>query len=362
MRGGMAESPSSIQPSNDLPSTDQRAAAAVPADRPLRWGILATGHIAGSFARDLALLPDHEVVAAGSRDRTRAQTFLDEHGTPTARAYGSYDELVADPDVDVVYVASPHSRHLEDALLCLDAGKPVLCEKAMTLDVASGRELVARARETGLFLAEAMWMRTNPVIREVKRRVDSGAIGEVGELRAALGFAAGPDVARLWDPELGASALLDIGIYPLTFAHLVLGHPHSVTAAGALHARGFDVAGGATLVHEARGSGGYQPVSSIAWTQLAQSDSTASIAGTDGRIEIDGRFHHPTSFTLVRGDERERIDVPVTGRGYAHEAEEVAACLRDGRTASALLPLEATLQIQELMDTILEQIGTHAHR
>lgn len=333
------------------------SAAPVPADRPLRWGVLATGKIAGSFARDLALLDDHEVVAAGSRDVERARAFVAEHGTPDARAHGSYEELAADPDVDVVYVASPHGRHLEDAILCLDAGKAVLCEKALTLDAASGRQLVAHARERGLFLAEAMWMRTNPAIREVQRLVGAGAIGEPGEVRAELGFVADPTVARLWDPALGASALLDIGIYPLTFAHLLLGHPHTVAAAGSLHERGFDVAGGATLVHEGCGERGIEPVASIAWTQLAQSDNTASVAGTEGRIEIGRRFHHPTSFTLVRGDHAEHVDVPVIGRGYAHEAMEVAACLRAGRTESALLPLDATVELQALMDTILEQVG-----
>lgn len=332
-------------------------AAPVPADRPLRWGVLATGKIAGSFARDLALLDDHEVVAAGSRDVERARAFVAEHGSADARGYGSYEELAADPEVDVVYVASPHGRHLEDATLCLDAGKAVLCEKALTLDAASGRRLVEHARERGLFLAEAMWMRTNPVIREVQRLVGDGALGELGEVRAELGFVADPDVARLWEPELGASALLDIGIYPLTFAHLLLGQPHTVAAAGALHERGFDVAGGATLVHDGCGDRGVEPVSSLAWTQLAQSDNTASVAGTEGRIEIGRRFHHPTSFTLVRGDEAETIDVPVIGRGYAHEAVEVAACLRAGRTESDLLPLDATVQLQELMDTILEQVG-----
>lgn len=334
----------------------------MPADRPLRWGILATGKIAGSFARDLALLDDHEVVAAGSRDADRARAFVAEHGTSDARGYGSYEELAGDPDVDVVYVASPHGRHVEDATLCLDAGKAVLCEKALTLDAPSGRALVHHARERGLFLAEAMWMRTNPTIREVQRLVADGAVGELGEVRAELGFVADPAVARLWEPDLGASALLDIGIYPLTFAHLVLGHPHTVSAAGAVHERGFDVAGGATMVHEGCGPLGVEPVSSIAWTQLAQSDNTASIAGTEGRIEIPRRFHHPTSFTLVRGDHAERVDVPVIGRGYAHEAVEVARCLREGLTESPLLPLDATVALQELMDTILEQVRAGARR
>lgn len=337
--------------------SDSGTASPVAPDRPLRWGLLATGHVAHSFARDLALLPDHEVVAAGSRDVERARAFLAEHGSPDARAHGSYEELVTDPAVDVVYVASPHGRHLEDAMLCLDAGKAVLCEKALTLDAASGRRLVEHARARGLFLAEAMWMRTNPTIREVLRLVREGAVGEVGQVRADLGFAGDRSVERLWRRELGASALLDIGIYPLTFAHLVLGRPHTISASAALHPEGFDVAGGATLVHEGCGPDGVEPVASLAWTQLAQSSDTATIAGTEGRIEVPRRFHHPTSFTLVRGDHAEHVDVEVLGRGYAHEAQEVAACLRAGLTESALLPLDGTLAVQETMDEILVRAG-----
>ncbi len=332
-------------------------AGALATDRPLRWGLLATGHVAHSFARDLALLPDHEVVAAGSRDVERARAFLAQHGVPDAHAHGSYEALAADPDVDVVYVASPHGRHLQDAMLCLDAGKAVLCEKALTLDAASGRRLAEHARSRGVFLAEAMWMRTNPVIREVLRLVADGAVGEVGQVRADLGFAADRSVARLWERDLGASALLDIGIYPLTFAHLVLGRPHTVSAVGALHPDGFDLAGGATLVHDGCGPDGVEPVASLTWTQLAQTSDTATIAGTEGRIEIGRRFHHPTSFDLVRGDTVERIDVDVVGRGYAHEAQEVARCLREGLTESALLPLDGTLAVQELMDEILVRMG-----
>lgn len=317
-------------------------------DGRLRWGILATGKIAGAFARDLALLDDHVVAAAGSRTPERAEAFVAEHG---GRAHGSYAALVDDPDLDVVYVASPHGRHHEDVMLCLEAGKAVLCEKALTLDAASSRDLVDQARSRGIFLAEAMWMRTNPVVREVRRLVADGAVGRVGELRAELGFVASRDVARLWEPDLGASALLDIGIYPLTFAHLLLGHPRRVAAAGVLHEAGFDLAGGATLVHDD------DAVSSVAWTQVAQSESTASVAGDEGRIEIGHRFHHPTSFTLTRGDEVRTVTAEVIGRGYAHEAIEVADCLRAGRTESDLLPLDDTVAIQELMDEVAAQLA-----
>ena len=320
---------------------------------PVRWGILATGSIADKFASDLALVPDNELVAVGSRRPDAAQEFTDRHGA--RRAHGSYEALVADPDVDVIYVATPHGRHLEDVRLCFAAGKHVLCEKALTMNADDSATLVAEARELGLFFAEAMWMRTQPNVRRLAEIAASGVCGEILQVRAELGFAARPDVARLWDPALGASSLLDVGIYPLTFAHLVLGQPDRIAAAGVLSDQGIDLSGGATLTY-ASGA-----IASIAWTQVVLGDNRAVVAGTEGRIEIVGRFHHPSGFTLVRGDDEERTELPVTGRGYSHEIEEVAACLRAGSTESELLPLDQTVSIQRQMDEILSQLGV-AHR
>ena len=316
---------------------------------PVRWGILATGSIADKFASDLALVPGNELGAVGSRRPDAAQEFADRHGA--ARAHGSYEALVADPDVDVIYVATPHGRHLDDVRLCFAAGKHVLCEKALTMNADDSATLVAEARELGLFFAEAMWMRTQPNVRRIAEIAASGVCGQILQVRAELGFAARPDVARLWDPALGASAMLDVGIYPLTFAHLVLGEPVRIAAAGVLSDQGIDLSGGATLTY-ASGA-----IASIAWTQVAQGDNRAVVAGTEGRIEIAGRFHHPSGFTLVRGDDEERIELPVTGRGYSHEIEEVAACLRAGSTESELLPLDETVSIQRQMDEILSQLG-----
>jgi predicted dehydrogenase len=316
---------------------------------PIRWGVMATGGIAEKFAADLALVPDNELAAVGSRRPEAARDFAERHRA--ARAHGSYDDLVADPEVDIVYVATPHGRHLDDVRLCFEAGKHVLCEKALTLNADDSATLVAEARRHGLFFAEAMWMRTNPVIRRLAELVNDGAVGEVLQVRAELGFVAPPDIARLWEPELGAGSLLDVGIYPLTFAHLLLGEPTRIAAAGVLTDRGVDLSGGATLTY-ASGA-----VASIAWTQVAAGDNRAVVAGGAGRIEVPGRFHEPTGFTVVRGDDRERVELPVTGRGYAHEIEEVAACLRTGATESALLPLDETVSIQRQMDEILAQIA-----
>ena len=331
------------------PAADQVSGTNRSVDRTIRWGILATGRIAATFATDLALVTGTELAAVGSRRPEAARDFADRFGG--ARAHGSYEELAADPDVDVIYVATPHSRHVEDVMTCFEAGKAVLCEKALTMNVANTDTLIGEARSRGLFFAEAMWMRTNPAIRRLLRLVEKGACGTVGQVRAELGFAAPRDRARLWDPTLGASALLDVGIYPLTFAHLVLGEPATISAAGTKSPEGIDINAGATLTY-ASGA-----VASIAWNQVAQSDNRASISGDQGRIEVPARFHHPTSFTYARGNDVETITEPVTGRGYAHEIEEVASCLHAGRTESALLPLEETLSLMRQMTEILDQLG-----
>jgi predicted dehydrogenase len=318
----------------------------------IRWGILATGRIAESFAGDLALVEGNELAAVGSRRPEAARSFADRFGA--ARAHGSYEELAADPEVDVIYVATPHSRHLEDVMLCFEAGKAVLCEKALTMNLADAETLVAEARSRGLFFAEAMWMRANPNIRHIAALAADGSLGAVGQVRAELGFVGAPTTARLWDPSLGASALLDVGIYPLTFAHLILGEPVGIAAGGILSDQGIDVSGGATLTY-ASGA-----VASIAWTQTARSDNRASVAGDVGLIEVPARFHQPTMFTHWHDDQLDTISEPVTGRGYAHEIEEVAACLRAGATESALLPLDETLAIMRQIETILEQVGVAA--
>lgn len=323
------------------------------ASRPIRWGILATGKIAATFAADLALVEDAQLVAVGSRNQASAQEFVAAHGG-TAHAYGSYQELVNDPEVDVIYVATPHGRHVEDVRLCFAARKPVLCEKALTLNATDTEALIAEARERKLFFAEAMWMRCNPNIRRIQDLVTTGACGTIGQVRAELGFVAPPDSARLWDPALGASALLDVGIYPLTFANLILGEPVGISAAGVLSGNGVDLTGGATLTY----AGG--AVASIAWTQMAWSDNRAAISGDGGRIEIGPRFHEATGFSYARNQELDDVAEPILGRGYTHEIIEVGACLRAGATESAVLPLDGTLSIMRQMDEIRTQLNATA--
>ncbi len=323
------------------------------ATRRIRWGIIATGKIAHSFAADLAITPGAELVAVGSRRLESAQQFAAAFGA--ARAYDDYEQVAADPDVDVIYVATPHAFHLDNVRTCFAHGKAVLCEKALTLNCADADALVTEARERGIFLMEAMWMRCNPIVRAVQDQVATGAIGAVTAVAADFGFVPDkPPGHRIFDPVLGASALLDIGIYPLTFASLFLGDPTAIHSVGTLSDRGIDLACASVLSY----AGGAQ--ATVSCTMLATTPSRASVSGTLGNIELPRRFHCPSEYTVTAtaGDPAATYAVDVIGNGYVHEIEEVHRCLREGLTESPLIPLDETVSLMRQMDQIRAQIGS----
>src|SRR4051794_3034119 len=242
-----------------------------------RWGILATGRIAHTFARDLALVPGAELVAVGSRRPESARAFAAEHG---GMAYGSYEELVADPAVEVVYIATPHALHLDNARLCLEAGKHVLCEKPLTLTVAEAEEMVRLAGVHDLFLMEAMWTACHPAVIALRERLASGELGTPCQLHAELGFRVGaPPADRMLDPGLGASALLDMGVYPLTFAPLMLGEALSLAATAELSDRGIDL----DVAIAGRYPGG--ALATLSASMTSWSSRRAGIATDLGRID-----------------------------------------------------------------------------
>jgi predicted dehydrogenase len=322
-----------------------------PTDRPVRWGILGTGGIAATFASDLAHVAGAELAAVGSRTAQAAAGFAARHGF--ARAHGSWAALAADPDVDVIYVATPHVAHLDAAMVCLDGGKPVLCEKPMTLDRATSAHLVEQARARGLFLMEAMWMRCNPAIRRLAELVADGAIGELTNIQADFGLQ-GPFPAshRLRDPALGGGALLDLGVYPLNLAHLLLGAPAAVHGWARLTAEGVDDNTGILLGWE---SGA---VAALTCSLVGETRNSASITGTLGRIDLPEGFFAPHGFVLRRvGAEPAEIAYPFPGAGYQYEAAEVQRCLGAGLLESPLMPHASTLEIMGLMDTIRAEIG-----
>ena len=321
----------------------------LPSYRPVRWGILATGKIAGGFAENLARLPDAEIAAVGARRRESAEAFAKRHG---GRAYEGYEALVADPDVDVVYVASPHALHKEHVMLAFEAGKPVLCEKALTLNADDAAYLVAQARERNLFFMEAMWMRCNPLVRRIRQLLETGELGPVTQVRADLGFRVDAEPTdRLLDPALGGGALLDMGVYPVTFAHLFLGRPDKVAAVAALSEAGADVNIAMSFGYE---SGA---VAALTASMLGPTPRTASIATDRGRFDLPDGFHHPTTATWTSEGHVETIERPVIGTGLANEAQEVMRCLRNGETESPLVPLDETVDLMRLMDDVRRQVG-----
>src|SRR5438876_1220124 len=316
---------------------------------PLGWGLIGTGGIAESFAADLMFTDSGRPVAEGSRHMQSANRFADEFDIPNRHA--SYEALVADPEVDVVYVATPHPLHHANALLALHAGKPVLVEKAFTMNAAEARDLVATARAEGLFLMEAMWTRFLPHVAELRRLLADGALGEIVAVTADHGqwFARDADF-RLFAPELGGGALLDLGVYPVSFASMVLGKPDRIVT---LIDPAFTGVDGQTSMLFGYASGA-QAV--LTCTLFARSPTRAAIVGTDARIEIDGDFYAPTSFDLIsRAGERTRFEAPHQGRGLWYQAEEVARCLREGLPESPFMPLDESVEIMRTMEVVLAQ-------
>lgn len=319
--------------------------------RPTRWGVIGTGGIADAFARDLALLPDARIVAVGSRTRASADAFADRFDIP--RRYASYADLASDPDVDAVYVATPHSDHHRSALLAIQAGKATLVEKPFTLNAFEALDLISAARTRQTFLMEAMWTRFLPHVVQIREIVDSGRLGGVRSLTADFGSWSPPDPThRSFDPELGGGALLDLGIYPISFASMPFGKPSRVLAVSDPAATGVDAQTSVVLAY----AGGQQAV--LLTSMEARTSNRASINGTRARVEIDADFFAPTTFRIIDLDGREeRYDEPHEGRGLRHQAAEVGRCIAASLTESPVLPLSETLAVMETLDDIRRQIG-----
>ena len=317
---------------------------------PLRWGVLGAGHIANSFVSALLARTRGELAAVGSRSRSRGEAFAAAHGD--ARVHHSYEALCADDAVEAVYVATPHSLHRDDALLAVDAGKHVLVEKAFTRNVTEAEEVFAAARERGVFVMEAMWTRFLPHVAALHEVVESGEIGTVLGLAADHGqwFEHDP-ASRLFDPALAGGALLDLGVYPVSFAHDFLGAPEEVTAVGTLTGQGVDAQVSAVLGY----AGDVQ--ATVHTTLLARTPTVAAIWGTEGYVEVAGTFYRPTSFTVHRRGAEPRHASYLEDHGLHHEAAEVARCVAAGETQSPRMTWQDTLEVLRTLDEIRAQVG-----
>jgi predicted dehydrogenase len=317
----------------------------------VRWGVVGPGRIAEKVVEDFAHVQGARAVAVASRSAQRAEDFAARHGLE--RAHGSYGALLDDPDVDVLYVATPHAQHAAIALAAIDAGKALLVEKAFTATAAGAAEVVDRARSRGTFVMEAMWTRFQPAVVALRELVADGAIGEVRSVQADLGIRRDYDPQdRLFALELGGGALLDLGVYVVSFAQLLLGAPDSVTAVGSTFPTGVD-AEAALLLGYADGRS-----ASLTTSLRGPSPKTARVVGTDGWIEVLPPFHHPRAIVLHRPDtEPETLERPPLGAGYASELVEVTTCLREGRAESAVMPLADTLAVQSVLQSAADQLG-----
>ena len=316
-----------------------------------RWGILGPGNIAAKFAAGVAALADQEVVAAGSRTQASADRFADRFDI--RRRHVGYEALVADPEVDAIYVATPHNFHREHTLLALRHGKHVLCEKPFAINAAEAQEMVDAARAAGLFLMEAMWSRFLPIIVEARRLIADGAIGAVQMIQADFGFRASFNPAsRLFDPALGGGALLDVGVYPVSLATMLLGEPDRIAAVAALGATGIDENTGMLFGYP----GG--EVALLATTVRASTLQEAIILGSNGSIRLHSPWWVGNTLTLQRaGHDAEVIVRPFIANGYSHEAMEVADCVRAGKLESEVMSLDESLRVMRLLDTVRAQLG-----
>ncbi|KFI05423.1 Gfo/Idh/MocA family protein [Massilia sp. BSC265] len=324
-------------------------------DDTVRWGILGTGGIARAFALGLKHAPGAVLAAVGSRTLDNAQAFARELGIE--KAYASYEELARADGVDIIYIATPHPMHAANSLLALGGGKAVLCEKPFAINRREAGEVVALARAKNLFLMEAMWTRFLPALAEVKRIMASGEIGTVTQVHADFGFSATLDPEhRVNKRELGGGALLDLGIYPLSIAHALLGKVENVQAQAVMSSTDKDNAVDTTTAFVMKHAGGTLSVCSC--SIRARSSSELIVSGTGGSIRMHRMFHLTDRITVDLQDGSSRtVPTPYLGNGYTHEAIEAGRCLREGLIEHPLMTHEDTLALMALLDRIRGQIG-----
>jgi len=319
--------------------------------KPLRWGIIGPGKIARKFAEALTVVDDGILFAVASRDIRRAQAFSNEY--KAEKSFGSYAGIVDDPDVDAVYVATPHPFHFENSLLCLEAGKPVLCEKPLTVNAAETDRLINAARANETFLMEALWSRYLPIHQTIRQWLDDERIGEVKLLTSTFGIVARRDPeGRMFNPDLAGGALLDLGVYNISISQWVLGNsPISFTAQGIIGETGVDELTAVILLYE---SGA---VSQFTCNKISENTNDMFVYGTEGHIHIHPKFWDTTEATLVSGGHESTETRPFRKNGFEYQIEEAIRCIRGGLLESPRMPHAHTLANMQLMDGIREQIG-----
>ena len=316
----------------------------------IRWGMIGTGNIAAKFAQDLALLPDADLSAVASRSKDKAHAFAEKFKFQCS--HPSCEALAADPNIDVVYIATPHTLHMDNTLLCVNAGKAVLCEKPLAVNARQASRMVEAAQSAGVFLMEAMWLRFFPLIKKLRQLLADQVIGPVEMFSADFGFECDPNPkARALNPDLAGGALLDVGVYPVSLASMVFAQqPERISSLAHLGPTGVDERSAMIF--------GY-PNGALATLSCAVTTETpcnALIIGSKGKIKIHPRCWHPKAATISIKDKPDQlIEIPYQGVGLNYQAAEVMQCIRDKKLQSDIMPLNESLQIMQTMDNIRTQ-------
>jgi dihydrodiol dehydrogenase / D-xylose 1-dehydrogenase (NADP) len=315
----------------------------------IRWGILGTGKIANVFADNLKEVALTDLVAVGSRDADRAKSFAKKHAIE--KSYDSYEALAKDKDINVIYISTPHTLHCENAIMCLNHGKAVLCEKPFAINAEEARRMILTAKKQNLFLMEAMWTRFLPAIQKAKKWIDKGKIGKVKIVNADFGFRASFDKHhRLFNPELGGGALLDVGVYALAFCSMVFEKkPQEIKSIVKMAKTAVDEQAVIILRYDD------DQLATITCSTRVDTPNEATIMGTKGRVHIPAKFWGAERAVLIRKKQNKEQKAPYGGKGFVYEIEEANRCLRQNRLQSEYMPLNETLAIMETMDAIRSQ-------
>lgn len=317
----------------------------------VRWGILGLGNIAGKFAGDLLLIENAFLQGVASRDKLKAKNFAEKYNAISA--YEGYDALANDPEIDIIYIATPHTFHFEHTMLCLRAGKAVLCEKPMAMNANDAKIMMDEAKKRNLFLMEGLWTRFIPGTKKVLDLIVNDAIGEIEFIKADFGFKGDGNLeSRVYNKSLGAGSLLDIGIYPVYLSLLLLGVPDAIRVIANYTKTGVDASCSMLFEYD----GGIKAY--LESTILADTPVEALIYGSKGSLQIHSRFHHPREITVKRNDgNTESFTIDYKGEGYYHEIFEVMNCLQHGLTESPKMPHSMSLQLMQILDGVREKIG-----
>lgn len=316
-----------------------------------KWGIIGLGRIAETFAKGLSVLKNAELYAVASRTQENADRFGKKYHA--SKMYGSYEAVVQDQDVDVIYIATPHNSHCQNALLCLENKKPVLCEKPLAVNLMQVNKMISTAEKNNTFLMEAMWTRYLPKIEKAIQLIDDGKIGDIQYLRSDFGFYApfNPD-GRLYNPDLAGGSLLDIGIYPIFFALQFMGYPNKITAHARLGQTGVDESCSMVLEYEDG------RMAQLFSTILADTPMTTDISGSQGHLTFLKPLHAPADIYINnKKNEIKKYKMNYKGNGYHYQAIEVMECLEKGLLQSEKISWDFSRNMMSLMDEVRKQIG-----